>query len=855
MAVYEEYLPPVRERDTLSRMVPWRSIAAPGVMLQKDRWHTLQRSYSVRGPDVMGLAREVQGSLMFQANNVFKRLGGRWALHAEAQRRRVTCLPPLPPEVPPLLRLLDGAYRTHLLQEPGLRETTYFQTLSWTPPPPSTERWGRFFIRGPGASYRTSTPEAASLLDFVEQSDVFMDLLRGVLAECTPLTTEAMLAYLHSCVSDRPRVMKLPGSLADMDHYLCDSALDPAGWYPQLGQWHLRTCSVKAYPRESLVGMMRDLEALPLDFRWCTRSLGLEKHAQEGMLRKAQAAWLHEEKGLTDRLSENVTHEGTRILNRAATNNAEDVDTARQEVGADIVAYGAFTSTVTVWDTDPLAADEKRRIVMQTFAARGIGTVEEGVHQTAAWLSSHPGNRLDNVNATHQSTMSLAHLMPGLTAAWRGPSRDAYLQGGPWFYARTEGNTLFRVVNHLYDDRSEDFRDLGHFLILGFTGAGKSTLGNWLRLMWLQYAGAQAKLFDIKRHGKLLTLLLNGSWYDLGARRYQPLRHCDDPQRRGVILQWVLDLLEEYHVPVTAPIQRYVEAHLVKLGDYPAPERTFTQYLRLLTEGSRGTEEMALKGERDATGSVHVKPRLLRLLDHYMDVRGVLQSFATGREGPGLFDGCEEDFDANPVQTFEMDDLLGQPRLLAPVMRYVLPQVEGQMSTDRKMFLLFDDAAIPLEVARIRRDAKNWLRTARKLGVSVGFATHSLDDLFGKESPIGEEMASILLESCPVRFYLYNPEASKPTIRAIYRKMGLEDTAIDQIAVMRPQREIYYQLREMGERPCALHFPKIVLDAIARNTADDHRLIEEILLKEGPEGFAAGWLRHHGYEEDAHALG
>jgi type IV secretion system protein TrbE len=848
VAVYEEYhRPPKKKRDLLSDMVPWRSVMAPGVILHKDRWHTLQRSYAVRGPDVMGVAREVQGALMLQANNVLKRLGGRWVLHSEAQRLRVQGLPDLPAHVPPLVRLLDGAYRAHLLREPGLRETTYYQTLAWTPPPPSTERWGRFFIQGPGAHWRSTDPAEVSVLNFLEQCDVFMDLLKGVLAECSPLSTVEMLSYLHSTVSDQHRVMKLPGSLADIDLYLCDSPLDPAGWYPQLGRWHLRTCSLKAYPRESLVGMMRSLEALPLDFRWCTRSLGLEKHAQQGVLRKAQGAWVHEEKGLTDRLSENITHEGTRILNRDATNKAEDVDIARQEVGADVVAYGEFTSTVTVWDEDPSVADDKRRLVMQAFAERGIGTVEEGVHQTAAWLSSQPGNRLDNVNTTHQSTLTLAHLMPGLTAAWRGPTRDAYLKGGPWFYARTEGNTLFRVVNHLYDDQSEDFRDLGHFLVLGHTGAGKSTLGNWLRLMWLQYADTQTKLFDIKLHGKLLTLLLGGSWYDLGARRYQPLRHCDDPRRRGLILQWVLDLIDEYHIPITAPIQRYVENHLVKLAAYPPHERTFTQYLRLLTEGSRGTEEMALKGERDATGSVHVKTRLMRLLEQYMDVRGVLQGFATGSEGPGLFDGNEDDFDDNPVQTFEMDDLLGQPRRLGPVMRYVLPQVELQMSTDHPMFLMFDDAAIPLEIARIRRDAKNWLRTARKLGASVGFATHSLDDLFGKESPIGEEMASILLESCPVRFYLYNPEASKPTIRAIYQKIGLEDTAIDQIAVMRPQREVYYQLREMGQRPCALYFPPVVLDCIARNTEADHRLIDEILAKEGPEGFRDGWLRHHGY--------
>src|SRR6266516_3418850 len=95
MPVYEEYVPPKRKPDRLSDMVPWRAIIAPGVVVHKDRWQTLQRTYAVRGPDVMGLAREVQGSLILQANNVLKRLGGKWMLQSEAQRVQVTSLPPL----------------------------------------------------------------------------------------------------------------------------------------------------------------------------------------------------------------------------------------------------------------------------------------------------------------------------------------------------------------------------------------------------------------------------------------------------------------------------------------------------------------------------------------------------------------------------------------------------------------------------------------------------------------------------------------------------------------------------------------------------------------------------------------
>jgi type IV secretion system protein VirB4 len=66
---------------------------------------------------------------------------------------------------------------------------------------------------------------------------------------------------------------------------------------------------------------------------------------------------------------------------------------------------------------------------------------------------------------------------------------------------------------------------------------------------------------------------------------------------------------------------------------------------------------------------------------------------------------------------------------------------------------------------------------------------------------------------------------------------------------MRPQRDAYYELREVGQRPFSLPMSRFMLDALARNTAEDHRLMEEILAKEGREGFCAAWLRHHGYAE------
>jgi type IV secretion system protein VirB4 len=836
MAVYTRYgREPKRRPDLVADVVPWRAIVAPGVVLQKHQ-HALQRTYAARGPDILGLSEDVQGALMLQANQVLKRLGGQWMWQSEALRRRVMGFPTVSWSHP-VAAVLDAARQRDLLHEPGVRETDYYVTLTWLPQLPAAQRGLRWLLAGPPQVPR-ATEATPSLQAFVTQADFLLDLLKGVLAHCRPLTTAETLTYLHTCVSERWYPLGELACLMDLDLQLCDTPF-VGGWNPQLGGWHLRTCSLRGYPATSSVGVMRTLEALDFDFRWCTRWLGMEKHLQEGMLRRRQQAWVGNERSAMDHMAESVSHQPTRTRNTDATNKADEVDAARQEVGADFLAYGQFTSTITVWDAEPDMADDKVRMVRDACERQGFTLTRERQHATAAWLSSHPGNRLDNVRRTPQHSLTLSHLCPGLTASWPGPDRDAFLQAGPWFYALTDGRSVQRIVNHV--------RDVGHHLVLGATGAGKSTLANFLRLSWMQYPHAQAKLFDLDGHGRLLTLLLGGSWYDLGSPtlRFQPLRRIDDPLSRGLAVQWLLDLLEEYQIGITAPVQAYLGTNLDKLVRLPPDERTLSRLVTLMADGSRETELKARAGRIDAQGISHPDVELRQLVTLHAECRTAIKRWTVEGEFGGMFDGTTDVFDTNPIQTFELRDLLRRPRVLGAVLRYLIPQLELQMSTERPMLLQLDDAAIPWAVPKIKEASNEWLMTTRKKAVSLGFMSHSLEQIFS--SPLGV----LLEEGCPTRFFLPNPSALEPKIHRIYAELGLTDGAIRTIATARPQRDVYYACTELGQRVFHLPLSPLLLDCLARNRAEDHQVMETLLAQEGREGFAAAWLRHHGHTQEA----
>jgi len=58
-----------------------------------------------------------------------------------------------------------------------------------------------------------------------------------------------------------------------------------------------------------------------------------------------------------------MTNEQSVLLDSDAANKAADADAALQELGQDIAGWAYVTATVTVWDEDARAADDKLRLV------------------------------------------------------------------------------------------------------------------------------------------------------------------------------------------------------------------------------------------------------------------------------------------------------------------------------------------------------------------------------------------------------------------------------------------------------------------------------------------------------------
>src|SRR6201993_4719821 len=170
-----------------------------------------------------------------------------------------------------------------------------------------------------------------------------------------------------------------------------------------------------------------------------------------------------------------------------------------------------------------------------------------------------------------------------LSAVWAGPERDEHFGAPPLFVAKTEGSTPFRFSLHV--------GDVGHTLIIGPTGAGKSVLLALMALQFRRYAASQIFAFDFGGSIRAAAIAMGGDWHDLGGAvagdtsefvSLQPLARIDDVAERGWAADWISSILSRERVEVTPEAKEHIWSALSSLASAPVEERTLTGLSALL---------------------------------------------------------------------------------------------------------------------------------------------------------------------------------------------------------------------------------------------------------------------------------
>lgn len=776
----------------LADYLPWACLVAQGIVLNKDG--SFQRTARFRGPDLSSSTGEGLVSICARINNVLKRYGSGWALYFEATREPAHNYPESEWR-DPVAWLIDEERRGHFAAAGALFESAYFVTIAFLPPTDSMSRMEDIFVETPTDAKTLNTDDYLSR--FINETDKCLDLLQDVMPEARFLNDDETLTYLQASVSPKRHRVKAPDVPAYLDAVLGGADL-VGGLEPMLGGEHLRVLSIQGFPAASEPGLLDELNNLGFSYRWMTRYLPMDKADATKTLGRYRRQWFAKRKSLMAMVKEVMTNEASSLVDTDADNKAVDSDAALQVLGDDVVGFGYVTTAIAVSHTDATTADTMLREIDRIINGRGFVTITESVNAVDAWLGTIPGHAYANIRQPIIHTLNLAHMMP-LSAVWAGPQKNDHLNAPPLLCATTGTHTPFRLVTHQ--------GDVGHSIVVGPTGAGKSVFLAVIAAQFRRYENAQVFIFDKGCSAQAITTGIGGDHYALGEDNrlcFQPLRAIDDENERSWASEWVTGLLAHEGINVEPDVKERVWTALTSLSTAPVKERTMTG-LSVLLQSNK--------------------------------LKQALQPYTLAGAHGALLDADHETLDVGDWQCFEMEALMHQKSLVLPVLTYLFHRLEARFDGTPTMLIL-DEAWVflddPLFAGRIRE----WLKVLRKRNVSVVFATQSLSDI------ANSSIAPAIIESCPSRVFLPNDRALEPQQRTAYEAFGLNTRQVEIIAQATPCRDYYFQSRA-GNRLFDLELGPVALAFCAASSKDDLRLIDDIGEARGGD-FAPSWLRARG---------
>ncbi len=781
-----------RRSARLADFLPWAALVAPGVVLNKDG--SFQRTAEFRGPDLDSATDAEVAAVAARLNSALRRLGSSWALFVEARRDPAAAYPESAfPD--PVSMLVDAERKAAFVESGEHFESRFYLTLVYLPPAERRGRLEGLFVEGrsgAGLDWR------GELSGFIDRSDRLLALLDGLMPKVVWLDDGQTLSFLHGAISTARQRVSAPETPMQLDALLATEPLG-GGLEPRLGRAHLRILTLTGFPASTTPGLLEELNRLGIAYRWSTRALCLDKTDAAALLGKIRRQWFAKRKSVLVLLREALTQEPSPLVDNDAANKAVDADLALQDLGGDAVAYAYVTATLVVWDENPALADAKLALVEKVIQARDFAVIRESVNAVEAWLGTIPGHVYANLRQPPLSTLNLAHIAP-MSAVWAGPERNAHMNGPPLLLARTAGSTPFRLSLHV--------GDVGHTLVVGPTGAGKSVLLALLALQFRRYPKSQIFAFDFGASSRAAAIGMGGDFHDLsgedGAVALQPLARIDEPDERAWAAGWLAAVLAREGVEITPAVREHLWAALGSLASAPVAERTLTGLVALLAS---------------------------------QPLKAALAPFVLGGPFGRLLDGAGEALGGADVQVFETEGLARSAAAPA-VLTYLFHRI-GRRLDGRPTLILIDEGWLALDNPAFGAQLREWLKTLRKKNASVIFATQSLADVV--DSPI----AASIVESCPTRIFLPNPRAMEPQGAAAYARFGLNGRQIEILARATPTRDYYLQSR-VGDRLFDLGLGPVALAFCAASSKSDQTAIGAVLASVGRAGFAAAWLRLRG---------
>ena len=440
----------------------------------------------------------------------------------------------------------------------------------------------------------------------------------------------------------------------------------------------------------------------------------------------------------------------------AASAESDRLSKALVELETDGVAYGELSLSIALHG-DLARIERMDGDVRRIFAQHDAKLIREGYGQLAQWFNRLPGQpRTRQLRKVLVSAGAASCLAP-LFGPPRGWDRSPHLDAPPLTTFETHWHTPY-----FYDLFAGD---VGHTLVLGATGAGKSFMLNFLLVQALQYR-PRVLILDLGGSYRWLTRFVGGGYLELspdeagdgGAFQLRPFSLPPCERTFQFLTGWVTRLLRLGGMHTSGDDPSEIRNRIEDLYAFPPGRRDLTSLVQSLPQ-----RMWAAMGRWHGTGA-----------------------WAPYFDNPA--DG--EDLEFSDWQVIDLAGAAEHEDLCEAALFYLLERLrialEAPADLARVKLMVVDEAWRYLKDPAVLRYLAEAAKTWRKKNAALIMATQSAVDV--TETP----GAATLLESMPTKLFLANPNLPEK-VGDLFR---LNDDEMETIRSLIPKMELY--LRRAG---------------------------------------------------------
>ena len=575
-----------------------------------------------------------------------------------------------------------------------------------------------------------------------------------------------------------------------VDYFVSDSAVECHRDHLQVGRRHVKVLSMKEPPAQTFADLLRDLHAIPGEFVACLEWQRVSSDRMRRDLQTRRRHFFNKRVSIVNYVTPEARPEEM-LVDDSAGATVRQLGDALTEIEVNGHFFGSASLTVVLHGEDPRALQHHAAEAQKTMAVHDGSLFEETYNLLNAWLSIVPGNGAHNLRRlavleTNAADLSfLFTLDPGERA-----SR----------HLRREALAVFETPHHSTYAFNLHVEDVGHTLVLGATGSGKSFLVNFLTTHAQKYDPFTVVL-DLGHSYRKLAMLLRGRYLELGLRggddTINPFAFEPTPEHLHFLHAFVRVLLEgndDYRLTELEDREVYDAIENVYVLD-PTQRRLFTV--------------------------ANLLPRALA---------GRLHKWVEGGRYARYFDNLEDTITVERFQVFDFEAMRAFPAVLEPLLFYVLHRVTSRIQdpTETATFKLcvMDEAWRFIQHPTLRDYVQEGLKTWRKRNAAMLLSTQTIDDF------ASVDLLRTVVESCPTKLLLANPALDRQRYAELFQ---LNEAELELVTNLIPRQQL------LLKRPDVTKVLSLTVDPksywIYTNTPLDNERVAAIVQK---YGFEAG---------------